>query len=538
MRYRLGLDIGANSIGWCALTVSADDQPSGLLDMGVRVYPDGRNPKDGSSLAAARRGPRAMRRNRDRYLRRRKALLNALTRFGLMPAAPDERSRVAAMDPYALRAAALHRRLAPEELGRAIFHLNQHLGFKSNRKADRNSNEGGLIREAAANTQAELVRAGHLTIGSWLADRHSRHDTVRVRLAGSGKSAAYAFYPMREMVNAEFDAIWTAQAAWNPTLTPAMHETLKGIIFFQRPLKSPPVGKCWLEPAEERAPRALPTAQRYRIAQTLAHLRLHQPGMPERALTDKQRGLLADLLYRGSDQTFDQVRKKLGLPTETDFNMRKEKLVACATAARLGAKKVLGSAWHDFGLADQDAAVVAILEAETDEAAVAALMGLGLPPDAAARAAATTLPEGHAALSAVALGKILPHLEAGQRYNDAVQSAGYPHHSDRRTGEIRDRLPYYGELLRERIGTGTGEPNDPEEKRLGRAPNPTVHVALNEVRRVVNAIVERHGPPAEIVVETLRDLGRSKKQREEYKKEQEKNRDANDGRRPHDSPHF
>src|SRR5690348_9548161 len=45
IKYRLGLDLGANSIGWCALRLADDGTPCGLLDMGVRVYPDGRNPK-------------------------------------------------------------------------------------------------------------------------------------------------------------------------------------------------------------------------------------------------------------------------------------------------------------------------------------------------------------------------------------------------------------------------------------------------------------------------------------------------------------
>ena len=101
--YRLGLDLGANSIGWCALKLDSVGDPCGLLDLGVRIYPDGRNPKDGSSLAAQRRGPRAMRRNRDRYLRRRRNLLNALTRFGLMPAEDEAHRAVAALDPYVLR---------------------------------------------------------------------------------------------------------------------------------------------------------------------------------------------------------------------------------------------------------------------------------------------------------------------------------------------------------------------------------------------------------------------------------------------------
>jgi CRISPR-associated endonuclease Csn1 len=161
---------------------------------------------------------------------------------------------------------------------------------------------------------------------------------------------------------------------------------------------------------------------------------------------------------------------------------------------------------------------------------MSALLALGIAPEAAERAQKTPLPDGHGSLSSMAIRKILPFLEVGQRYSDAVQAAGYVHHSDRRTGEIRERLPYYGEILAERIGTGTGEPQDPDETRLGRAPNPTVHVALNELRRVVNAIIDHHGTPAEIVVETLRDLGRSKKQREAYEAEQKKNRDANDRR--------
>src|SRR5689334_10337129 len=125
MRYRLGLDLGANSIGWCCLSLSNSGEPDGIVAAGVRIFSDGRNPKDGSSLAASRRAPRAMRRNRDRYLRRRSALLNQLTRMELMPAAPEERKIVASLDPYALRAEALVRELKPYELGRVLFHLNQ-----------------------------------------------------------------------------------------------------------------------------------------------------------------------------------------------------------------------------------------------------------------------------------------------------------------------------------------------------------------------------------------------------------------------------
>ena len=44
VKYRLGLDMGTNSIGWAAVKLDTDDKPCGILDMGVRIFPDGRNP--------------------------------------------------------------------------------------------------------------------------------------------------------------------------------------------------------------------------------------------------------------------------------------------------------------------------------------------------------------------------------------------------------------------------------------------------------------------------------------------------------------
>lgn len=533
MRYRLALDIGANSIGWCCLRLDGAGQPVGILAMGVRVFPDGRNPNDGSSNAVARRQARAMRRNRDRYLQRRQALLNALTRFALMPADEAARRAIAERDPWALRAEALTRRLAPEELGRVLFHLNQRRGFASNRKADRGNEEKGKIAEAADRLRAALARAQAPTLGAWLAERHAKREPVRARLVGAGARAAYDFYPTRDLIRAEFDTIWKAQAGWNTALTEEMREALRGIIFHQRPLRAVPRGRCWLEPAEPRAYRALPTTQRFRIAQELANLRLNPPGEPARSLDPQEREVLASALRKGKDLSFDRIRSILKLPADTDFNLQSAKrdgLKGDETAHRLGGKKALGDAWHALPLDVQDSAVEALLDADDDAALSARFAELGLDEAAARTASAVMLPDGTASLSAKAMRAILPHLERGLRYDEAVQAAGYAHHSDRRTGEIMPRLPYYGEVLGERIGTGSNQPNDADEKRFGRAANPTVHVGLNEVRRVVNALIDRFGHPHEVVVEVLRELGRSQKQRQDINREQAENQRANERR--------
>ena len=92
-RSRLGLDLGTNSAGWASLKLDQDGKPCGLIDLGVRIYTDGRNPKDGSSLAVQRRVPRSMRKHRDRYIERRTDLMNALIALGLMPDDEAERKK-------------------------------------------------------------------------------------------------------------------------------------------------------------------------------------------------------------------------------------------------------------------------------------------------------------------------------------------------------------------------------------------------------------------------------------------------------------
>jgi CRISPR-associated endonuclease Csn1 len=523
MSFRLSLDLGANSIGWSVLDIDERFEVTGLRAAGVRVFPDGRDPKTATSLAAERRLARSMRRRRDRYLQRRQALLNALKRHGLMPQDPDGGAEIASLDPYRLRGEALKRELTPYELGRVIFHLNQRRGFKSNRKVDRSNEESGKISDAARRLRHNLADDGFMTVGAWLAHRHARREPVRARLQGAGASAAYSFYPTRELIETEFDLIWSEQTARNNRLTREACEELRQILFHQRPLKTPRVGRCWLEPNEERAPKALPSTQTFRIAQDLVHLTIRQAGEPDRPLTTAEREAVLNVLTAGKDRSFDQVRKLLKLRNGETFNFEggKTGLKGCNVAARLAGKNgPFAHLWPTLSLEDRDRVVQALIAAENSVAAVDALMAMGLPREMAVEAEKISLPEGHASLSNKAIRAILPHMLAGLKYSAAVQAAGYAHHSDDRDGVQFETLPYYGEVLSERLGTGSHNLNDPPELFYGRAPNPTVHVALNQLRHVVNDIIARYGRPDQIVVEVLRELGRSAFDRSRVKQEQ------------------
>lgn len=321
--YTLGLDLGANSIGWCAVKTDAKGNPCGVLDAGVRILTPneeaGRDPQSKNSLAAKRRQARAMRRRRDRFLRRQRKLMDTLVAAGLMPADETERKALERLDPYWLRAAALDRPLEPHEIGRAIFHLNRRRGFLSNRIADRDDGEDGATKQGAANLAAALEEARARTLGEFLARRHARDkygnridaggrrigkangnraaapnaEGVRFRPTANGAKLLYEFYPTRAMIERELEEIWRAQAQHHPQLTDALLERLKRIVIAQRPLKKPPVGRCTFRPEEkktmvgtvevdlgERAPRALPLFQRFRILSELANLEIERPGRP------------------------------------------------------------------------------------------------------------------------------------------------------------------------------------------------------------------------------------------------------------------
>ena len=147
--------------------------------------------------------------------------MTLLVEHGLMPEDPAERKKLEGLDPFELRARGLDEKLPAYQVGRALFHLNQRRGFQSNRKTEKEDSELGAIREAATRLQAAIEGAGARTLGEFLHQRHEERAPVRARNRSTGAKAEYEFYPTRQMVFAEFNAIWNTQAEHLPTMTAA-----------------------------------------------------------------------------------------------------------------------------------------------------------------------------------------------------------------------------------------------------------------------------------------------------------------------------
>lgn len=505
---RLGLDMGTNSIGWCLV-----ENDSRIIGIGVRIFADGRDAKSGASLAVDRRAARAMRRRRDRYLRRRSVLLDTLVVHELMPENTDEARLIAEQDPYELRHRALDERLEPYEIGRILFHLNQRRGFKSNRKAERKQQnvENGKIAQGAERLDAEMQAADARTLGEFLAGR----DVKRVRQGSDNQ--AYDFYPQRRHVEAEFDAVWAAQSVHHPTLlTEAARAALHRVLFFQRPLKDQEVGYCTFAgingvPADERRlPKAHPLFQQRRLYEEVNQLRITAPGATDRPLTRDEREKLILKLRDKKKMSFESMAKLIGLSDGERFNKESEtrkELIGDEIRAELADKKYFGARWSHFGL-DEQVDIITHLKDEEDPQTLRdwlqARYGLeGATLDAVATA---SLPEGHGRFGITATKRLLAALQVDVvTYDKAMQAAGF-HHSDHRTGEILDRLPYYGEVMTREIPPGKAEYGDPYERRFGKITNPTVHIGLRQLQKLVNQIIKIYGRPNQIVVELAREL--------------------------------
>tara|TARA_B100000780_G_C21085071_1_gene437104 strand:+ start:1205 stop:1456 length:252 start_codon:yes stop_codon:yes gene_type:complete len=75
----------------------------------------------------------------------------------------------------------------------------------------------------------------------------------------------------------------------------------------------------------------------------------------------------------------------------------------------------------------------------------------------------------------------------GKRYDEAVILGRYQHHTCFDSGEKSKYLPQFDDEF---------------------TTNPVVARALNQARKLVNAIVKKYGSPTAVHIELARDLGR------------------------------
>jgi CRISPR-associated endonuclease Csn1 len=542
MELVFGLDIGTTSIGFAAIEFDAGAEKGQILRIGSRIFPEARDP-DGTPLNQTRRTKRMMRRQLRRRKARRQELNQALADAGLLPLHKSFAwEQLLTSDPIALRNRALSEVLSPHEIGRALSHLSKRRHFRG-KDLEESEDGSALDSEAAPTSAAELAELGvrketiaKLDSSGQTLGQHLSERPHHVRQRG--------VHALRRHVELEFEAIWEKQKTFHPALlTEEVKAHVSDIIFAQKPVfwRINTLGECRLEGTNVDLAKGSWQSGQRRMLEKLNSLRIE--GGNGRTLTDIERAAVLEKLQTQQKMTFGAVRKALeplfqaeDLSTKyIKFNLEnggETSLPGNAIESKLAA--VFGEAWANhaqkqairdniydrIGAADYDRIgtqrVVIMRASERAKARAAAVISFvkdfGVDNDAAAKLMDISFPTGWDAFSAAAVDKIMPELERGVMMGQLLASpdwadwrdANFPNR-ERPTGEVLDKLP---------------SPTHPDERaRQTKLRNPTVVRVQNELRKVVNNLIDYCGRKPDLIrIELARDVGLGKNEREEKSK--------------------
>jgi CRISPR-associated endonuclease Csn1 len=540
-----GFDIGTTSIGFVVIDHDPVTETGDILRMGARIFPEARDP-DGTPMNQTRRLKRMMRRQLRRRRTRRRSLNERLASVGLLPPfGSDDWHILMNSAPLELRVRGLSLALSPYELGRALYHLAQRRHFKGRdlEEADENEEVPSDEREAASNrelTAGELKATGQ-TLGQFLLGK-SAHGRVR------------GTHAVRSDVMDEFNRLWDVQAEYHACLRdPGFRATIEEVVFAQRPVfwRKNTLGECRFIPGETLCPKGSWLSQQRRMLEKLNNLsivggNLRPLDMEERTAVLKKLESQASMSWsavRTALKPLYKAREESGREKNLRFNLEEggeTKLLGNAVEANLA--NIFGDSWpnHPHKQALRDAVHQRLWMADYDEigeqrvvirsemeraqyradAERSFIADYGVTAEQAAELRGLHLPTGWEPFSTRALHLILPHLDAGIRFGTIVngpdwqewRTRNFPD-MERPTGEICDRLP--------------SPASKDEQRRLAALRNPTVVRTQNELRKVVNNLIAVYGKPDLIRIELAREVGKSKREREEMKaglKKQEKRR--------------
>lgn len=530
MNYRLGLDLGTNSIGWAVYSLDNEKEPQNLIDMGVRIFSDGRDPKTKEPLAVARRTARGQRKSIYRRKLRRRAAFRLLQSQGLLPKDKDEARKLKLLNPYLLRIKALDEKLEPYELGRALFNLAVRRGFKSNRKDAENEETAESKSTGKKLSQKEMCtelskaisESGCRTLGEFLWKKQEEHNGIRF------VPGRMSYYPLRQMYVDEFNAIRAKQEIFYKNVD---WQAISDALFFQRPLKPQQRGKCQYMPDKERTFKAMPCAQKIRMLQEVRNMYYQNALGQKIPIGEDEEKIILELLDTKDKATFDAFRKALKLDASCTFNLESENrtfLNGNTTAVKLRNKNRFGALWDELPLEEQDFIVETLITADEDKQVLDMLAKYQLSDEQKDAIVKVVLPSGTTMLCKEVSEQIVNKMiKTGCSYTEVVQSLGYKYADQ--SVEKCDLLPYYGKvLIGSTMGGDASKPESLPEQKYGKIGNPTVHVALNQTRVVVNALIKQYGKPAQIVIELSRELKASRDAKAAMIRKQNENKKRNE----------
>lgn len=329
--YKLGIDVGLNSVGLAAIQIDDEDIPVRILNMQSIIHDGGVDPS-GRKKGATRKAQSGEARRARRKWRRRRARLKRLDALLKAAGYPiiDPESLTGSFEEWQVRSNLATRfidddEMRKEDLSIAIRHMARHRGWRNSYKRV----DSLLVDNPYSEQCEELFRRAEERAGEplpedctpaqavclVLANGFAEAPRLRTKVNSAEKVAVEGLLPVRLMQedNAnELKRIFAVQRVPRDEWLPLFREVFH--VISPRGSAESRVGRDPLAPGKPRALKASLVFQRYRIINVITNLRVVEHGA-ERPLTVSEKKTVFDNLCSPSkdDITWADVADLLGM---------------------------------------------------------------------------------------------------------------------------------------------------------------------------------------------------------------------------------
>lgn len=525
MKYVIGMDIGIGSIGWSVIRNDADCKR--IEDFGVRIFDPGENASDRKSNSKMRREYRSVRRVFRRRKHRKELLKAHLDNIGLTTIDRiNEYFKHADGDIISLRVRGLDEKLAPEGIAACLINIANRRGYRPFYENEELSKyeKSSLDKSRQFMLSEEYRTPAEMILKNEQFDSEkSEYRSYRNR---SGNEETVLIE--RKWFSDEVEKILKKQSEFYPCLNDRNTNAIKRIIFDQRDFEDGPgdkndpfrrytgfldsMGQCRFYPDEKRGCRATLIADTYALVNELSQY----------SYVDENGNFVFD-----SALAHDLIASALKNAkfTKSDFNKICKAHGIVPTYGGKGKDSDISKCFKFLQ------AIKPILEADGFEWETVCNIDTATDPDNILNRIGIIVSEN---ITPARRKKALKKLNI---LNDdsitalcnykfgGTSSVSYKYMSGAIDAFLNGDI--YGKHQASRI-----EENVTESVKHTKLPvfdkdfeffkNPVVFRAINESRKVINAIVEKYGSPSAINVEVGSEVSRSFANRTADKNEQTK----------------
>ena len=531
--YRIGLDIGVASVGWAVLeNDEISENPTKILELGVRTFNPNEVAKTGESTAKTRREKRGNhRRTRRRHLRMQKLRALFAKNFQIENL-QNKLNDLLNVNIYELRTKALDEKISDVELCKIVLNIAKRRGFKSSRKSE--SKEEGVLLGAIQENSKFIKEKGYRTIGEAIFKdekfriKSCEKDIYNVRNHDGDYKNCFS----RDDLIEEIKTIFCCQQNFgNKNISQNFIEQVIGVVSRQRSFDEGPgepspysakfeVANCTFLPQEKRAPKASFSFEYFSALSKINSLKLN-----EENLSLKQKQTLYRLLLEKKEIKYEQIRKILNIPKNQVFNFcnyikkknteqseeeimascEKSVFVSMKCSYEIRTKLGLDINEKNVFIIDEVAKMLSLCKSEStiNDYIEKNEILKQLKPEQIEMIKTLNFDK-FGSLSQKAMQKIIPNLLKGERYDVACKNAGFSHS----TFEHQKMKYLKGEVIEQRLKDVTSN---------------VVKRAVNQALRILNEIIKKYGSPQFVSIELARELSKDLSERNKIKRRQEEN---------------